>query len=88
MLSVLIGPEPIVMAQQYSEALPQVIQHTQPMYPPLARQTRTDGEVRVKFTTDVNSCLMPHLSLVIGCSALQRSKMDGNLSPIFQELST
>jgi TonB family protein len=57
MLSVLIGPVPSAMAQQSSEALPQVIQHAQPMYPPLARQTRIDGEVRVKFTTDGESIL-------------------------------
>lgn len=56
-LSVLIGPLPIVMAQQVSEALPQVMQHAQPTYPPLARQTRIDGEVRVKFTTDGQSVL-------------------------------
>jgi len=56
-LSVLIGPVSIAMAQQPSEALPQVIQHAQPTYPPLARQTRIDGEVRVKFTTDGASVL-------------------------------
>jgi hypothetical protein len=40
------------MAQQSPEALPKVIQHAAPIYPPLARQTRIDGEVRVKFTTN------------------------------------
>jgi TonB family protein len=57
MLSALIGSVTIAMAQQSSEALPQVIQHAQPMYPPLARQTRIDGEVRIKFTTDGESVL-------------------------------
>lgn len=54
-LAVLIGPVSVAMAQQPSEALPQVIQHVQPTYPPLARQTRIDGDVRVKFTTDGES---------------------------------
>jgi hypothetical protein len=57
MVSVLIGPVPIVVAQQSSEVLPQVIQHAQPTYPPLARQTRIDGEARIKFTTDGESVL-------------------------------
>jgi TonB family protein len=56
-LSVLVWPVPVAMAQQPSGALPQVIQHAQPIYPPLARQTRIDGEVRVKFTTDGESVL-------------------------------
>src|SRR5882762_10235631 len=42
-------------AQKSPEALPKVVQHTEPMYPPLARQTRIQGEVRVKVTTDGES---------------------------------
>jgi TonB family protein len=57
MLPVLIGLVPMAMAQQSSEALPQVVQHTQPTYPPLARQTRIDGEVRVRFITDGESVI-------------------------------
>lgn len=57
MLSVLIGLVPSIMAQQLSEALPRVVQHAQPIYPPLARQTRIDGDVRVKFTTDGEAVL-------------------------------
>ena len=57
MLSVLIGSVPRAMAQQSPEALPKVIQHAEPIYPPLARQTRIDGDVRVKFTTDGESVL-------------------------------
>ncbi len=53
MLSVLIGAVPRAVAQQSSEALPKVIQHAEPTYPPLARQTRIDGEVRVNFTTEL-----------------------------------
>ncbi len=57
MLSVLIGAVPRAVAQQSSEALPKVIQHAEPTYPPLARQTRIDGEVRVNFITDGESVL-------------------------------
>jgi TonB family protein len=57
MLPVLIGLVPMAMAQQSSAALPQVVQHAQPTYPPLARQTRIDGQVRVRFTTDGGSVI-------------------------------
>ena len=57
MLSVLIGSVPRAFAQESPEAVPKVIQHAEPTYPPLARQTRIDGEVRVKFTTDGESVL-------------------------------
>ncbi len=57
LLPVLIGLVPTAMAQQSPEALPQVVQHTQPIYPPLARQTRIAGEVRVRFTTDGESVI-------------------------------
>lgn len=46
---------PSAMAQQPSESLPRVVQHSEPTYPPLARQTRIQGEVRVKLTTDGES---------------------------------
>jgi hypothetical protein len=39
-LSVVIGSVPMAMAQQSSEALPLVVQHAQPTYPPLARHGR------------------------------------------------
>jgi len=52
MLSVLLASVPSAVAQQSPEALPKVIQHAEPIYPPLARQARIDGEVRVAFTTD------------------------------------
>jgi len=32
--------------------LPRVLQHAAPAYPPLARQTRISGDVRLKITTD------------------------------------
>src|SRR6266849_6284035 len=40
---------------QDPKALPGVVQHAEPKYPPLARQTRIQGEVRVKITTDGES---------------------------------
>ncbi len=42
-------------AQESGEALPKVVQHAEPTYPPLARQTRIQGDVRVKVTTDGES---------------------------------
>ena len=42
-------------AQDSSEVLPKVIQHAEPIYPPLAVQTKVDGEVRIKVTTDGES---------------------------------
>lgn len=55
MLSSLLVAMPSAMAQQSSEVLPKVIQHSEPLYPPLARQTKIQGEVRVKVTTDGES---------------------------------
>lgn len=55
MLSSLLAAMPSAMAQQSSEVLPKVIQHSEPMYPPLARQARIQGEVSVKVTTDGES---------------------------------
>jgi Gram-negative bacterial TonB protein C-terminal len=57
MLSSLLVVMPSAMAQQFPEVLPKVIQHSEPMYPPLARQTRIQGDVRVKITTDGESVL-------------------------------
>ncbi len=55
MLSVLLTSVPSAMAQESPEVLPNVVQHTEPVYPPLARQTRIQGEVRIKVTTDGES---------------------------------
>jgi Gram-negative bacterial TonB protein C-terminal len=51
-LLVLLASAPNMMAQEIPHALPKVVQHSEPIYPPLARQTRIDGEVRLKVTTD------------------------------------
>jgi hypothetical protein len=42
-------------AQECSEALPKVIQHPEPSYPPIARTAHVTGEVRLKITTDGDS---------------------------------
>jgi len=55
LLSVLLVVVTSVMAQESTEALPKVAQHSEPIYPPLARQTRIEGAVSVKVTTDGES---------------------------------
>jgi hypothetical protein len=54
-LSVLLMAITGASAQESTEVLPKVIQHAEPLYPPLARQTRIQGEVRLKITTDGES---------------------------------
>jgi TonB family protein len=54
-LSVLLAAVAGAPAQESIEVLPKVVQHSDPTYPPLARQTRIQGEVRVKITTDGES---------------------------------
>lgn len=46
---------PGAISQQSAEVLPKVVPHAEPTYPTLARQTRIDGEVHVKFATDGES---------------------------------
>src|SRR5579859_6393311 len=55
MLSVLLALVPSVAGQESTETMPKVVQHSDPSYPPLARQTRVQGEVSVKVTTDGES---------------------------------
>jgi hypothetical protein len=54
-MSVLLVLLPSASAQGSAESLPKVVQHSEPVYPPLARQTRTQGDVRVKVTTNGES---------------------------------
>jgi len=54
-LSVLLVIVPRVLAQKSAETLPKVLEHSEPIYPPLARQARIQGEVIVKVTTDGES---------------------------------
>jgi hypothetical protein len=55
MLLVLHAAVPSAVAQESAETLPKVVQHSEPVYPPLARQTRIEGDVSVKVTTDGQS---------------------------------
>lgn len=52
---VLLALIPGAMAQNPPAILPKVVQHAEPVYPPLARQARIGGEVLVKITTDGES---------------------------------
>jgi hypothetical protein len=52
-------------SQTPSNTLPQIVQHTDPPYPPLARQTRIQGDVHIEFTTD-------------GASVLSAAAIDGH----------
>jgi TonB family protein len=53
-LSALLSSAQGTVAQE-PDTLPKVVQHSEPNYPPLARQTRIQGDVRVKITTDGES---------------------------------
>jgi TonB family protein len=46
---------PSAIAQQPSDVLPKIVQHAEPIYPPLAAQTRITGDVRIEFSTDGES---------------------------------
>jgi TonB family protein len=48
-------PGLIATGQEPQEALPKVVRHDQPIYPPLARTARIEGEVHLKITTDGES---------------------------------
>ena len=54
-LSILLPSVPRIAAQEVPGVLPKVVQHTEPIYPPLARQTRIQGDVRIKITADGDS---------------------------------
>lgn len=56
------------------DALPKVIQHSQPIYPPLARQARIQGDVRVRLTTDGES--ITNLEAVAGQPLLRKAAED------------
>ncbi len=55
LLSVLAVLAPCARAQESERPVPNVVQHAEPLYPPLARQARISGDVRVRFTTDGES---------------------------------
>jgi TonB family protein len=43
---------PLATAQESEKPLPKVVEHAEPVYPPLPRLARISGEVRVTFTID------------------------------------
>jgi outer membrane biosynthesis protein TonB len=45
-------PSTALWAQESSGALPEVIEHAAPIYPPLARQARIQGQVHLRLTTN------------------------------------
>lgn len=55
LLSVFLITEVVASAHEPSELLPQVIQHDNPRFPPIARAAHVSGEVRVRITTDGES---------------------------------
>jgi Gram-negative bacterial TonB protein C-terminal len=54
---VLLLAVPRAGPQERPEVLPKIVQHSDPIYPPLASQTRIGGDVRVKITTDGESVI-------------------------------
>jgi hypothetical protein len=54
-LSVLLVVAASASAQESPEVLPKVVQHSEPMYPPIARTAHIQGEVQVKITTNGES---------------------------------
>ncbi len=54
-VSVMLVLLPHASAQGSADPIPKVIQHSEPVYPPLARQTRTQGDVLIKVSTDGDS---------------------------------
>jgi len=49
---VILAFVPSLAGQNSPDALPDVVGHSQPTYPPLARQARIQGDVRARFNTD------------------------------------
>ena len=72
--SVTLAIPPAVTAQDSPVVLPKVVQHSQPIYPPLARHTRIQGEVRVKLTTDGES--VTTAEAVVGHPLLRKAAED------------
>ena len=54
-LSVLLAAVVSASAQESPRPLPKVVQHSEPMYPPIARTAHIEGNVRVELTTNGES---------------------------------
>lgn len=61
-------------AQDSAGAVPKVAEHATPNYPPLARQTRISGDVRVKVTTDGEA--VTNLEVISGHALLRKAAED------------
>lgn len=59
-LLILLIALPSAFSQDSPEVLPKVVQHAQPVYPPLARQTRIQGDVNLQIVTDGESVREVH----------------------------
>ncbi len=59
-------------SQDSAGAVPKVAEHAAPYYPPLARQTRISGDVRLKVTTDGEA--VTNVEVISGRSAPQSSR--------------
>lgn len=55
LFSCLLVVVPSSMAQDSPQGLPKVVQHSEPVYPQIARTAHIQGEVRVKISTDGES---------------------------------
>jgi len=65
---------PAVPGQDSLMVLPNILQYSEPTYPPLARQARIQGDVRVKVTTDGES--MKDVGAVMGNPLLGKAAED------------
>src|SRR5579864_8679046 len=54
-MAILVTAVIFASAQEGPRALPEVIRHKNPVYPPLARLMRIKGPVRLRITTDGHS---------------------------------
>jgi hypothetical protein len=61
-------------AQDSAGAVPKVAEHAAPYYPPLARQTRISGDVRLKVTTDGEA--VTNVEVISGHPVLRKAAED------------
>jgi len=73
-LSLMFAIVPLAKPQDSPDVLPKVVQHSQPIYPPLARQTRIQGDVRVRLVTDGAS--VTNVEAVAGHPLLRKATED------------
>lgn len=62
------------LGQDSPNVLPKVVQHAQPIYPPLARQTRIQGDVRITLAIDGES--VTNVEAVAGHPLLRKAAED------------